>query len=273
MPKLRTFGFDYDTLEYSRRVFDGSGRQILLKDLWALNRFVVRLKQARLWDKIVCWPMGSLLNAGQGGTVYSLGGADTHNVSIIGAEWSIEGMVFSVNDHRLQAPSAKYPTATGFTYICYKKIRNTATNIRLYAGSPSLNTRSYLYQAINQATIYAWVDRSDQASYQQWVFNSGYLGNLMIRSVGWTQRSDYSTTSAYVNGIKCSGGTFDGTKPWSQSSAGIARFIYQSGTEANNGYIVPFFAHGMHELTDFEHAELDRIVKTSVLFGLGFSNL
>lgn len=77
--RIRTFGLDFDTIAYAKRIKDGSGTSLIPEKLKEINKFVVGIKRLGIWDKMVCWPMRSIHNAGTGSTVYSLGGLGVYN--------------------------------------------------------------------------------------------------------------------------------------------------------------------------------------------------
>jgi hypothetical protein len=58
--------------------------------------FTRGMKALNLWNSIVCWPMRNYQNAGNGATVYSLGGLGIYNGNMINSPgWGINGISFS----------------------------------------------------------------------------------------------------------------------------------------------------------------------------------
>jgi hypothetical protein len=132
MPKPRTFGFDQDTLAYSKRVFEGAGRQILLRDLRDIDLFVRGVKKLNLWDKMVCWPMRWPHNAARGLTVYSLGGLGVYNGTLVNSPiWTDNGLLISPSSIRYYGTTTLKNIPTNKTIFC---ISNRPTNAT--AGSP-----------------------------------------------------------------------------------------------------------------------------------------
>lgn len=94
MPRLRTYGLDADTIRYANRIRSGSGTILSPQSLQDINDFVLGLKRMNLWEKIICWPMRSIHNAGTGSTVYSLGGIGVCNGVITNSlPWSYIGII------------------------------------------------------------------------------------------------------------------------------------------------------------------------------------
>jgi hypothetical protein len=83
MPRTRTYGLDFDTIAYANRIKAGAGTVLSNEALKQINKFVIGIKRMKLWDKMVCWPMRSIHNAGTGSTVYSLGGLGVYNGTMV----------------------------------------------------------------------------------------------------------------------------------------------------------------------------------------------
>lgn len=78
---------DRDALDYCAR----SGAS----DKAAISAFVRGVKALGLWNNMVCWPLRSSQNAGNGDTVYSLGGLGTFNgTRVNGPAWTADGLSF-----------------------------------------------------------------------------------------------------------------------------------------------------------------------------------
>ena len=62
----------------------------------ALSFFVRGVKQAGLWDSMVCWPLRSSQNAGAGNVAYALGGLAGQNLSLFSSPgWGANGISFA----------------------------------------------------------------------------------------------------------------------------------------------------------------------------------
>lgn len=71
-------------------------------DRAAINAFVRGVKALGLWNNMVCWPLRSSQNAGNGDTVYSLGGLGTFNGTLVnGPTWGADGIDFDGTDDRI----------------------------------------------------------------------------------------------------------------------------------------------------------------------------
>ena len=81
-------GFDADATAFAAR----SGAT----DVAALSAFVKGVKELGLWNNMVCWPLRSSQNAGNGDTVYSLGGLGTFNgTRVNGPAWGANGITIT----------------------------------------------------------------------------------------------------------------------------------------------------------------------------------
>jgi hypothetical protein len=63
-----------------------------------INSFVKQIKGFGLWSSIVCWPMRSSQNKGNGTTLYSLGGLGNYNGTLAGSvapQWTSKGILNS----------------------------------------------------------------------------------------------------------------------------------------------------------------------------------
>lgn len=66
------------------------------QDRTAINAFVRGVKALGLWNSMVCWPLRSSQNAGNGDTVYSLGGLGTFNgTRVNGPAWGTNGITLT----------------------------------------------------------------------------------------------------------------------------------------------------------------------------------
>lgn len=61
-----------------------------------ISNFIRGVKSLGLWANIVCWPMRSSQNAGNGTTVYSLGGLGTYDGTLVNSPtWGTGGIAFA----------------------------------------------------------------------------------------------------------------------------------------------------------------------------------
>ena len=121
--RTRTFGLDFDTIAYAKRIKDGSGTSLIPEKLKEINKFVVGIKRLGIWDKMVCWPMRSIHNAGTGSTVYSLGGLGVYNgVMTNSPTWGLQGITFAPNN---TTSRNAFITITSFPY-------NLTTNCSIF---------------------------------------------------------------------------------------------------------------------------------------------
>ena len=114
MPRKRTYGLDIDTIAYATRVKAGSGVDILPENLKQINKFVIGLKKLGLWESIICWPLRSIHNAGKGSIIYSLGGLQVSNGTMVNLPtWQRDGVYFAPNSYANVINYANYPYNTG----------------------------------------------------------------------------------------------------------------------------------------------------------------
>jgi len=88
-------------------------------DIENINAFVVGIKGLGLWDSMVCWPLRSSQNAGEGETAYSLGGLGTYNGTLVGGPlWQEDGMGFnSINSSRIETSILKTSAPMTLTMV------------------------------------------------------------------------------------------------------------------------------------------------------------
>lgn len=99
-------------------------------DIEPLDAFVKETKNLGYWDDMVFWPMKSAQNAGTGTTLYSLGGLNTLNGTLVnGPTWDTEGILFGANSgKRINLPaSSDLATGTGnYTFEQWLKLSTGA---------------------------------------------------------------------------------------------------------------------------------------------------
>lgn len=102
-------GFDADATAFAVR----SGAT----DVAALSAFVKGVKELGLWNNMVCWPLRSSQNAGNGDTVYSLGGLGTFNgTRVNGPAWTADGLIAIENGPASFGPDSTQHVTSSFFF-------------------------------------------------------------------------------------------------------------------------------------------------------------
>lgn len=76
--------------------------------------FTRGVKALNLWSNMICWPLRSYQNAGNGSTVYSLGGLGVYNGNMVNSPpWQQNGVYFPASSYINAMNYTNYPYSTG----------------------------------------------------------------------------------------------------------------------------------------------------------------
>lgn len=152
--------------------------------------FVRGIKTLGLWQNMVSWPMRSYQNAGTGSTVYSLGGFQISNGTMVNSPtWQQNGIYFIPNSYINAINYANYPYNTGQFGISVFSVVNplgwlpdgTTRTINLLglpgAGSPIL----HLTTGVGGGNT-MWLEQS-RINFNDASLGASYVNNY-IRSYG-----------------------------------------------------------------------------------------
>lgn len=239
LPIART-RLDSDAAAYIAR----SGAQ----DRAAINAFVRGVKSLGLWESMVCWPLRSAQNAGNGDTVYSLGGLGTFNgTRVNGPAWTADGLDFDGSDDRVTLPNGSFGTGNAATSVwAFLKNETNATRMAVLASdSGNLATRSFAMEGptignANDAANIAFT--SGVIASKSTVWKSLFVGNT---DAGFRGKDGGTVTQFSLNnaldklGSFCAIGSFGepaGLFPFDGLIAAVIR-INATPTTALNGQI------------------------------------
>ena len=164
-------------------------------DVAALSAFVKGVKELGLWDNMVCWPLRSAQNAGDGDTVYSLGGLGTYDgtlVNFASGAWTADGIDF-------EAASSTHITTTLDVAGLRKFTTMVATDPSAYTGLDAMigawGTTNYFAVRRNGATTLDFIVSSSgtkpltaSGQSEDWrVYGWGTQGLNTVGTAGGTQ--------------------------------------------------------------------------------------
>lgn len=153
--------YDPDAISYINR----SGAT----DINAINDFVLQTKGLGIWDKLICWPMRSTLNAGTGRTVYGLGGLTANDgkfVSYYDPDMSVYNpynyLSFNASLTGYDGSNKWYNTGTAGNYILfdlYNSVGASYNRVYEYNGgirfNPNYSISNYGAYAITNISMYS----------------------------------------------------------------------------------------------------------------------
>lgn len=110
-------------------------------DVANLDAFVKGVKELGLWNSMVCWPLRLTQNAGQGDTVYSLGGLGTYNGTRVNAPlWATNGLNF-LTGNTTSRVTTTLPLSQPFSfYGCMHFATNLYSGGTLIGQAANVNT-------------------------------------------------------------------------------------------------------------------------------------
>jgi hypothetical protein len=191
MPRQRTYGLDFDTIAYANRIKSGAGTVLSNEALKQINKFVIGIKRMKLWDKMVCWPMRSIHNAGTGSTVYSLGKSDRDYNGVLtnSPTWERDG----IRSTGLGAPppfiqltnTKKTNYITRSIAYCFSFSGYTVDDAHVMTGNYNFTFASPSGQGFNLG-----ISRSKQ----QWGYSQNYKEVVQAPSAVLQQRNFVFTT-------------------------------------------------------------------------------
>lgn len=116
-------------------------------DRAAINAFVRGVKDLGLWNNMVCWPLRSSQNAGNGDTVYSLGGLGTFNgTRVNGPTWGTDGITFdSAASQEINIGNALNFTSEPFSILAKAEAAVSATPGAIAARWNVSSNRSWFF--------------------------------------------------------------------------------------------------------------------------------
>lgn len=136
----RTFGLQKETRNYLRRLYT-YGRELSPVDVNDIDDFIKGLKQLSLWGNTVCWLMRSKHNIGSGSSVFSIGGSNQYNATLVNSPtWGINGIDTSGSTNRLISTPAVFDQSKPHSIIWVGNATDTSrfrTFFDTNRGSPN----------------------------------------------------------------------------------------------------------------------------------------
>lgn len=231
-------------------------------DRAAISAFVRGVKALGLWNNMVCWPLRSSQNAGNGDTVYSLGGLGTFNGTLVnGPAWGTSGIEFTSTTHQITRSGFDTPPSP-MTFGMVNDKSNTAASLRLtglgafpkrYFSSDAINSRSFDIRNSGNGQLYLWTPS----------VSTGFI----YKSVSITGNK---TADGYVNGSAVSPSVTNlGAAGWNDAEGDSTLLLY--GSIASDATIRAAFYYVLRDAsaTASQQSALYTLYKSTLGQGLG----
>lgn len=222
-------------------------------DRAAINAFVRGVKALGLWNNMVCWPLRSSQNAGNGDTVYSLGGLGTFNgTRVNGPAWTADGLTNSVSGRI----TTSYLTPAGSQAHIFVGNSVSTPDLRAYANTITIIGSDWVGMVFRDDGAY-FGDGQLRSTFRD--FTSA--GNFKMAAALYNRPA---TAYTYLNATQ--GSIAAGN---AMSASNLAMTIMSAGAGQFYAGTAAFYGTIMAELTPAQYLALNSLYKSTLGTGLG----
>lgn len=235
-------------------------------DAWNIQKFVQGVKDLGLWDDMACWPLRSAQNAGNGNTVYSLGGLGTFNGTRVNEPtWGADGIDFvAASITHITTPLDVQNLRKFTAMVAANQTSQVGAADSMMSAWNASTSQNYFILRKTATNVFNALTRSASATRQT------SIAGGVVTTGAWLMHGWGTQGAAMVPTINATAGTSVAFLPDETGSSTVSIGILAPPNNAPfNGKIAWAFFYKDNEMTTAQQLSVYNLYKQTLGTGLG----